>query len=134
MESLASPADVAAVWRPLSDAETSRVETLIGFASAALRLKLPGVDNYIARGAIDPQLVAVAVAAKVRDVLANPEGASQWSQSIGPASVSRSYGGDNRRRVGLFVFTDDDISALLPQPSRDIPRTIRTPVSEWGAF
>ena len=68
----ATPADVAARWRPLSTAETTVALTLCADASALIRARFPGIDDQITSGTMDPDVVTAVVAGMVkRAMIAN---------------------------------------------------------------
>lgn len=88
----ATASDVAARWRPLSDADIARAGVLAGDASALLRAEFPGLDSQIASGAVDADVVTIVVANMVkRAMLAPADGISQESEGVGPYSHSQSY-------------------------------------------
>lgn len=137
---LATAQDVADLWRPLSDAETPRVERLIDKASAKLRQACPfDIDARIELfatdptqlNALDPAIVSDRVALIVKRFLANPEGAASVSKSAGPFAQSTSFvnrydksGTDVR---GELRVTDEDIDELRPAVHAPIPFTVHTP-------
>jgi hypothetical protein len=89
---LATLDDVSNRWRPLSDAETLKVETLLGDASALLRAEFPGIDTTIDSGGLDATIVASVVAQMVkRAMLAPSDGIQQESETAGPYSHSQQY-------------------------------------------
>lgn len=69
----ATPEDVAAIYRPLTDEETTTAEGLIVYASTRLRVAVPGVDELIAGNPVKEALARFAVASAVKRVLQNPE-------------------------------------------------------------
>lgn len=126
-EPLATPDDVADIWRPLTADETTQVTNLIVKASAKLRHACPfDIDARIALHevastdptALDPTVVADVVATIVKRFLVNPEGAASGSDSEGPFSHSTTWvnrydktGSDVR---GAIQVTDSDIDQLRP--------------------
>lgn len=120
---LASPDDVADMWRPLSADETIRVSRLVMKASALLRQAVPWVDARLTRFAVDstdpggisPDVVATAVATMVKNFLVNPDGATNVSETTGPYSQSRGYAlrGDKDVRGELRV-TESILAMLTP--------------------
>ena len=137
---LASPDDVADIWRPLTDAERARAENLIAKASAMLRAACPfDVDARIALkdtdptdpDALDKAIVAAVVADMVKRVMANPEGVASKSESVGPFSSSTTFTGHFDRTQsdvrGRLVVLDSDIDQLRPVVGFPKPFTIRTP-------
>jgi hypothetical protein len=108
MAALATHADVAARWRPLTAAEQTVAAAFLDDASALVRSKVPDID---ARIAADANLAAVAkgvVANMVRRVMLNPEG---WrSSSIDDFRRER----DTALRTGLLFVSDDELVQLQP--------------------
>lgn len=131
---LATPDDVAQLWRPLSSAEQQQVEGLIVKASARLRHAAPfDIDTRIALystdptalTALDPDVVADVIATKVKNFLVNPDGVASGSETAGPFSKSATYvnrydktGSDIR---GSLEFTDSDLDQLRPAVPADSP-------------
>jgi hypothetical protein len=131
---LATPDDVAVIWRPLSDAEDTQVTTLILKASAKLRQACPfDIDARIVLfdttptdpAALDPVVVADVVATIVKRLLVNPNGFATESETAGPFSKSATFvnrydktGSDVR---GAIQITDSDIDQLRPAVPSAIP-------------
>jgi hypothetical protein len=70
------PSDVAAGWRPLSDAEAATASGLIAEAIVLLTVKVPGFD------AKDPGVAKLVVSRMVRRVLKNPDGYRVRNESV----------------------------------------------------
>lgn len=88
----ASPADVAARWRPLTDAEATVAAALVGDASAFIRARFPGIDSQVTSGAVDPLILELVVANMVKRALLAPDtGVSQESQTAGPYGHSQTF-------------------------------------------
>lgn len=108
----ATPTDVVTLWRPsnpvLSDPETTYVTVLLTQASALIRRGVSGIDDAIASGDVDADLVSMVAANAVLRVLRNPSGASQ--QSIGPESAS--FAGV--KAAGQVVITAEELALLSP--------------------
>lgn len=122
------------VWRPLSDAETDRAERLIALLSKTLRSQLVNLDARMASGAIDPDTVALAVALKVKTLMASPtDGASSVTQSLGTGSLTRSYT-KSTNNLRAYRFTGSEIADILGITTiPGMPRTVRTaPVAPPG--
>jgi hypothetical protein len=132
---LAQVSDVAAVWRPVTDAdEVARVTYLLGLASAKLRSVLPNIDVRIGLVppdplALDPVLVAGVVAGMVKRVVVNPEGLQSSTRTVGPYSESKTHGAQGYGS-GELVVTAEDIAQLLPVQPRSGVRTIQTGLSD----
>jgi hypothetical protein len=135
---LAQPADVAAIWRPLSDDEVVRVAHLIHLASAKLRAAVSfdlsaRVDLFAVSPsdplALDPVLVAGVVAAMVKRVLVNPDGLQSSTRTVGPYSESRTHGAQGEGS-GEVQVTAADLAALAPRVVRSPVRTLQTGLSD----
>lgn len=108
----ATPSDVAAVWRPLTDAEFTVAASLLRYASMLIRAAVPLVDEWVADGSLEapaPQYVAVEL---VRRRMLNPEGHRNGSVSID--DFQRSWTIDSARSVGGLTLTDDLMDWLRP--------------------
>lgn len=113
MAAFATPADVAAGWRPLSVGEDTRATALLDKASRAVRAEMPSVDARIGAGTLDPALVADVVCDMVRRVLVTPvdqQPVSQMQQAAGSFSLGMTFSnptGDmyltkaDRRKLGI---------------------------------
>lgn len=66
MAALATAADVAAMWRPLTAEETTQAATLVDYASAVVRARFPDVDARVAAGSLDAALPRLVVASMVK--------------------------------------------------------------------
>jgi hypothetical protein len=142
-EPLAETSDVADLWRPLSDAETTRVARLIVKATAQLRQNCPfDIDERIelyttdptAPIALDPTLVADVVATVVKRFLVNVDGVASSSEGVGPYSRSATFvnrydksGSDVR---GALQVTESDIDRLRPAVPAPAPFAFRVGVPE----
>ncbi len=107
--SFATASDLESGWRPLTDAEVARADTLLSRASARIRQRFPSVDDRIAEGTLDPEIpliVAVAMAQRAMSVTA--EGVSQESQNAGPFAVNRQFSNP----MGNLYLGADDIALL----------------------
>lgn len=140
---LATPDDVADVWRPLLDTETAQVANLIRKASAKLRHACPfDVDARIALfttdpenvQALDPDVVADVVATIVKRFLVNREGVASQSQGVGPFSKSATYvnrydktGSDVR---GAIQIIDSDIEQLRPAVPAQTPTSFEVGIPD----
>lgn len=133
---LATPADVADIWRPLSTAEQSQATNLIVKASALLRAHAPfDVDARLALETTDPdrldaEVVASVVAGIVKRVMVNPDSAVSATESVGPYSHSTTFAqrsGSADVMRGDLVVTRADIAMLKPAATTfPKPFTIRT--------
>lgn len=103
----ATPDDIAARWRPLTQSEVDTAGALLGDASLRLRQEYPGIDDNITNGSLDPGVpLAVSVAMVKRAMLAgSAAGISQQSDGMGPYSHSTSYANP---LGNLFITADED--------------------------
>ncbi len=116
----ATPDDVAARWRPLTPAEETVAETLVGDASRTLRARFPGIDASIAAGTVDAEAAKQVVAGMVKRALIAPqEGVDSTSETVGPFSYSQRYSNALRN---LFLTAADE---LLIEGYRPRARSIR---------
>lgn len=106
VESFASPADVEARWRTLSDTEEQVAVTLIEDAADMIRTRWPDVDSRIASGALSDYSVARVVAGMVKRAMqvGASEGLESRSQTAGPFVVSDTYSNPN---ANLFLNAED---------------------------
>ena len=99
-----TPDDVAAGWRPLTDAEVTTATGLIAEALVLLAVKAPAFESF-------PEALAkLAVARAVRRVLKNPDGYRiRGSESID--DYSRSGGTiDTALSSGEIYFSAEELS------------------------
>lgn len=87
MEPFADIADVEAIWRPLTDAESQLAAAWIDEASQQVRDEVPDVDGLdvderITAGSLSAGTVRSVVARMVRRVLMNPEGVRQRTHTL----------------------------------------------------
>lgn len=83
----ADATDVAARWRPLTQAEQDVASVLVLDASALIRSRFPGID-----GQVDPDILTMVVAGMVKRALVAPDdGVSQESVGTGPYSHSQTF-------------------------------------------
>lgn len=91
-EPLAEPKDIVKVWRPLTDAETTRAAGLIESVSRAVRRTWRDVDARIAAGTLGAGDVADVVVWSVLPMLGPgadvPVNAKTYQQSSGSKSLS----------------------------------------------
>lgn len=124
----ASATDVADRWRPLSAAETTTADNLVGTASTMLRNRFPDIDDRIAAGTLDADLATQAVVEMIKRVLRNLEGVRQRSRTTGPFTQSESFAeGD----AGELEITDVEIALLRPPSVHRGAGTIRVGGTLW---
>ena len=118
---LAVPADIAAVWRPLTTDETQAATGLISQASAMLRMRAPGIDARIAADddGVVGDAVKAAVVNAVKRVLTNPEAMRQFqnSETTGPFTDQKGGTFDDSVATGALYFTGADLFGLVPSVS-----------------
>jgi len=99
-----TPDDVAAGWRPLSDAEVLTASGLLVEAEVLLAVKAPAYESFA------EALAKLAIVRAVRRVLKNPDGYRiRGSESIDDYSVG---GGtvDNALSTGEMYFSAEELS------------------------
>lgn len=92
----ATATELAARWRPLSVTEQATATTLLGDASAMIRVECPDVDVRLtaeppALDAAIPKLIACAMVKRSMIAGADAEGISSTQQAAGPFSQSQNY-------------------------------------------
>lgn len=115
----ATVSDVVSRWRPLSPAETSVAETLIGDAEDIIRVRWPDMDARVASGDVSPVTVARIVAAMVRRAMLNrdAEGVEQRSHTVGPFGDTARYANPTNN----LYLSADEAAALTPA---GVPRAV----------
>jgi hypothetical protein len=110
--------DVAAIWRPLSDAEETTATVLVEVASTIVRERFPNIDARLAAGTLSPTLARQVVAGMVR----------RYLEVRGPDIPIEEQAGPFRERwsppqAAALTLTRDDVALLTP-PTRRRRRTI----------
>lgn len=116
---LASPSDVAELWRALTAEESALATALIRHASKVVRRKITDIDARVTDGDLDADLVAFVVAKMVLRVMQGPSvpGAKQESETVGPYTRSVTYDAALAARH-LYLDADDAaLLAALPDPA-----------------
>lgn len=92
-EPLAEPADVEALWRPLSDDEATVATRLLRIASRIVRTRYPDVDDRIAAATLAAEDVADVVAMMVKRAMQAPaaDGVESASWTAGPFGTNTKY-------------------------------------------
>lgn len=111
MQVFAEPGDVAAIWRALDDAESAAAVGLIGAASVKLMARVPGVADLVDADPVRAAVAKYAVAAAVKRVLMNPDGARQFSETTGPFSESVTV--DSAISSGALYLDEADLVGLV---------------------
>lgn len=124
MTPFATNDDLAARWRPLTDAEKARADVLIADASRMIRRLYPDVDSRIASGDLELEDLTAIVCAMVKRVMlapANLDGVESRSQTTGPFSVSDKFSNP----MGNMFLTADEKSILGGETEGSEAFTIR---------
>jgi len=104
--------DLAARWRPVTDAETVVAESLLADASTIIRAEAPNIDARIEGDRVLGAVARLVVCAMVRRAMSTPAGipeaATQVSKMMGPFSASMTLSDRNlyltkpeRKRLGI---------------------------------
>lgn len=105
---LAAVGDVAGQYGSMTPAEENLASVLLRAASQMIRARKPSIDQLIADGKVNGDLVALAAANMVLRVLRNPGGLR--SETVGP--FTRAY--DTSVAAGLLVLSTDEEALLEP--------------------
>lgn len=104
-----TPDDVAAGWRPLSDAEVLSAWGLIGEAKVLLAVTVPSFDSQ------SDDVVRLVVSRMVRRVLKNPDGYRVRSESVDDYSDGGTV--DSALSTGELYASDNELSWLGVRPA-----------------
>lgn len=130
MANPATPADIEARWRPLTDQETTNAQTFLDDAWVMLKRRMAAVDVDIeAVIAEDEDLSADVIrvlCASVLRVLKNPDGKRR--ESIDDYSWER----DEAVSAGLLYLDDDDLDALVPGTGSQGRAFTIDPMAGWS--
>jgi hypothetical protein len=96
--------DVAAGWRPLTAAEVTVAEALVGEATVLLTALVPGIDSK------SEDLVRLVIAKMVRRVLKNPEGWRIKNESIDDYTEGGTI--DSSLSTGELYASSEELSWL----------------------
>lgn len=107
---------------PLPDALQARVNEYLNQASVRLRALVPGLDNRLASGALEADLVKGVVIDAVLRLVYNPVGSQ--SQTAGPFNMSQA-GGVAKDHIAF----DPEVLADLLGPGETIPGTFGVSVA-----
>ena len=117
MPNPATAADVAARWRPLSEAETTVATTLLDDAWLMLVGRLPSLEDNIEAATVSEANVVRVLATMVLRVLKNPDG--KLEESVDDYRYRR----DSAMSAGLLYVTPDELADLTPNRARQ--RSVR---------
>jgi hypothetical protein len=108
------PDDVAAGWRPLTDAEVITAQGLIDEVTVLLRVLVPGVDE------LDEALVRFVAVRMIRRVMKNPGGYRIRNESIDDYSDGGTI--DSALSTGELYVSDQELGWLGITPAADAPK------------
>ena len=126
--SYATALDVAAGFRPLTEAEALIVPTLLDRAEAILLASVPSLPARVSDGSLSVASVVLTEAAMVERVLRNPDGRRQGSQSID--DFTESWTIDNAVSSGALYLSEIELAMLQPHPRGLRVGTIR--LGSWS--
>lgn len=107
----ASPADVEAVWRPLTDAEVAQAAGLLDEASQVV-LEIPQVAARITASLVADVTLKSVVVRMVLRVLLNPQRLSQFSNTVDDVSRSGTYE-SGLVPAGELVVSPNELDRLM---------------------
>ena len=108
------PEDIAAGWRPLTDAEVITAEGLIDEASILLHVLVPGVDL------LDEALVRFVAVRMIRRVMKNPGGYRIRNESIDDYTDGGTI--DSALSTGELYASDQELGWLGVKPASETKR------------
>ena len=108
------PEDIAAGWRPLTDAEVITAEGLIDEASILLHVLVPGVDL------LDEALVRFVAVRMIRRVMKNPGGYRIRNESIDDYTDGGTI--DSALSTGELYVSDQELGWLGVKPASETKR------------
>lgn len=120
MSNPASPGDVEARWRPLTDAESPIVQTRLDDAWRKLKRLVPDLETRMDSDADLTDEATQVLADAVIRLLENPRGHIKGGVAVDDASATWELA-DSYARDDLF-FTDADLDSLRGEVTDDSPR------------
>lgn len=109
---LATVEDVQSNFRALTEEEAGLARNALILASALVRSSAARVDDRIADGTLDPEVVKAIVVSAILRALRNPEGARNRSETVGPFSTSLTFGDD----VANLALLPSELRLLTASP------------------
>jgi hypothetical protein len=109
------PEDIAAGWRPLTDAEVVTAQGLIEEASVLLHIEVPNVDS------LDEAIVRFVAARMVRRVLKNPGGYRIRNESVDDYSDGGTI--DSALSTGELYVSEQELGWLGIKPASETKRS-----------
>lgn len=113
MEIIVTPEEVAAIWRPLTPAESDVVDGLARYAWLVLSHEVPGLSSRVEADPDLADLVRIELALAIKRVLVNPDFTRQVSTTVDDSTVSRTI--DQAVSSGLLYFPDSSLDRLRPR-------------------
>lgn len=143
MAEYAEIADVETYFGPVPEHDVERVGELLDQAEALVGQRIPNLAERITAGRTTVTLVRLVVAEMVCEVLRNPEGIRQRSETVGPFSRSSTYGGTQTAGVvdpemGVLTLSrrqrlllgDRRGAVTVPAADPALARPLRDPTDE----
>ena len=90
-EPLATVVDIEAAYRPLTESEQAGARNALVLTSQLVRSSAARVDERMASGDLDPDVVKAVVVAVIVRTLRNPEGARTRAETVGPFTTSLTF-------------------------------------------
>ena len=106
----AQPVDVAAIWRPLTDAETLVADARIAAASRLIRSRIPTIQERIDSGLVSVDDVRDVVVDMVYRVMTLPSYAVQQSITVDDATKATTF---DRTATSAGLYLSDAEFARL---------------------
>lgn len=122
MTDFATAADLEAGWRALTVEEETRAAVLLARASRLIRSRVPSIDDKIADGDIDPDLVGDICCDVVRRAMsARTDGVLSSTNQVGGVSISERFS----KAQGHLYLTGSELALLGGRQSLTV--SIATP-------
>jgi len=116
--------------KPIPTSRHGWISSLIDDAEDQLTLKVADLPARVTAGEVPATRVQRIVAAAVLEVVRNPDGFTQQSQTVGPYSTSVTRPAATAPAGTRFRFADEDLDALRPPP-RPGARSVRLALPAW---
>lgn len=109
-----TPADIAGVWRPLSEAEELLVPGLSNQAWIRMLDQRPELEDHLEDISVNPESVASAMISMLIRVLKNPDSVRQLAKSYDDWSRSQTF--DSSVSTGELYVNEHELSLITPKP------------------
>lgn len=122
--------DIEDAWRDLSTAEEQQAAKLLDYASAKMRILVPGLDAALLAGTIEALAAeAVCVSLVKRAMIAGTsgDGVTQTADQVGQVSSSQTYANP----MGTMYLTDEDFLLLGAKAPGNRAVSMSVPFAEW---